>query len=160
MAVENFKSSNMNVMSIFLVFSTIIAAACEEIGWRGYLLPKLQARLTPMKSSILLSILWALWHVPKLLMGVEFFTARFFTIMSLTFVLTYVFNRTGGSIAAVTLIHSVVNLMASFFLLGAAADLRVNLINSAAFILWAAALILSGRKYNSKNDKISVSLEL
>jgi uncharacterized protein len=156
--IENFNSSNISIMSIFFIFSTVIAAMCEEIGWRGYLLSKLQLRISPLKSSIIIGILWAFWHVPKLLMGIKFFAVWFFAIMSFSFILTYVFNRTRGNIVVVTLVHSVVNLMASFCLLGMITDLRANILNSIVYTLWAAFLIRYGKRYYSRSgEKTSLS---
>ena len=36
----------------------------EEPGWRGYLLPRLQAQFTPVRSIWLLGLAWAVWHYP------------------------------------------------------------------------------------------------
>lgn len=36
----------------------------EELGWRGFLLPKLQTQCSALKSSILVGVAWALWHIP------------------------------------------------------------------------------------------------
>lgn len=148
---ENFKSSNIDFISISFVVSTIIAAMCEEIGWRGYLLSKLQFRISPVKSSIVIGLLWAFWHVPKLLIGIKFFVVWFLAIMSFSLILTYVYNRTNGNIVVVTLVHAVVNLTTGFFQLPIDTDLRVNLLNSAAYILWAVVLIRVGKKNFGKS---------
>lgn len=42
----------------------LLTSGLEEPGWRGYALPKLQERHTALKSSWILGVLWAVWHVP------------------------------------------------------------------------------------------------
>ncbi|NLN86173.1 MAG: CPBP family intramembrane metalloprotease [Syntrophomonadaceae bacterium] len=43
----------------------------EEFGWRGYALPKLQAKYSPLKSSLILGFMWAVWHCPQFLVPHE-----------------------------------------------------------------------------------------
>lgn len=137
---------NINTqISASFFFSTILAATCEEIGWRGYMLARLQSSMSPARASLVLGILWGLWHVPKLLMGAQFFALWFIGIMGLTYVLTSAFNRTGGSILAVTLIHSTVNLVVYYTLLGFS-DPRVNLLHSCVYVFWALALAASSHR--------------
>jgi membrane protease YdiL (CAAX protease family) len=48
-----------------------VLAVFEEIGWRAWLLPRLEARLSSAKAVILTSAIWALWHVPFQLSGIQ-----------------------------------------------------------------------------------------
>ncbi|WGX76637.1 CPBP family intramembrane metalloprotease [Paraclostridium bifermentans] len=53
-----------------LIFLTWIApfmifgGGLEEIGWRGFLLPKLLSKYSPLKSSLLIGLIWSCWHLP------------------------------------------------------------------------------------------------
>ena len=47
----------------FLVVLTV-GGAFEEPGWRGFALPRLQARMSPVRATLLLGFLWGVWHVP------------------------------------------------------------------------------------------------
>ena len=50
---------------------TAVLALFEEIGWRGWLLPRLAERMSPRLAVIVTSIVWALWHVPLGLSGIQ-----------------------------------------------------------------------------------------
>src|SRR5947209_2951936 len=42
----------------------VLGALGEETGWRGYALPRLQQRFTPLTATVILSLLWYAWHLP------------------------------------------------------------------------------------------------
>lgn len=47
---------------ILLIFT--IGPLCEEAGWRGFLLPNLLESYSPLPASLLIGILWTVWHLP------------------------------------------------------------------------------------------------
>ena len=55
-----------------LAFLTLIAGLGEEPGWRGFALPRLEARYAPVAATLLLGLLWALWHLPLVLVDPRF----------------------------------------------------------------------------------------
>ena len=46
----------------------------EELGWRGYLLPKIGEKLSPLSASIFTGVIWGLWHAPIIAMGYNYGT--------------------------------------------------------------------------------------
>jgi len=52
------------------IFVLLFVGVGEETGWRGFALPELQKRLSPVVASVVLGAIWAAWHIP--LFGVEF----------------------------------------------------------------------------------------
>ncbi|HEX6739230.1 MAG TPA: CPBP family intramembrane glutamic endopeptidase [Vicinamibacteria bacterium] len=88
----------------------------EEPGWRGFALPRLQARLGPLRASLLLGLLWGLWHLPGFAGG---WLAPFSPLslaglllgaMGFSVVATWVYNRTRGSVLlAGILLHAASN---------------------------------------------------
>lgn len=98
---------------IIVVFTYIFifTALGEEIGWRAYLLPRLQNRFSPFISSLLLGLVWALWHLPLFWMPGNFHQQLplgwfLLQILGSTFIYTWIFNRTRGSLLIALLFHT------------------------------------------------------
>lgn len=86
----------------------------EEVGWRGFALPRMQPRYGPLWGTLLLGVLWTFWHLEDFLTPLrgDFLTnfpIFLLFIMSLAIIFTWVFNHTGGSIFTAILAHTSVN---------------------------------------------------
>jgi membrane protease YdiL (CAAX protease family) len=88
----------------------------EEVGWRGYALPALQARHSAMVASLVLGLVWGLWHLPLILTpaarsGVADVPVVLFLldIVASSVFYAWVYNNTRGSLFAVTLLHTMTN---------------------------------------------------
>jgi len=99
------------------VFILLFIGLGEEPGWRGYAIENLQKMYSPLKSSLILAPIWALWHVP--LMGSEFpapiIPAFLLSVVGATIVLTLVYNGANRSILLPMLCHATVNTIGSGF---------------------------------------------
>ena len=76
----------------------------EEPGWRGYALPQLQARHSPLVSGLVLAAFVALWHLPLVATGMLPPVGLPITF-AITFVYVWLFNRTGGSVLMTMVFH-------------------------------------------------------
>lgn len=91
----------------------------EEPGWRGFALPRLQWRLNPLMSAVVLGILWALWHLPLFWSGVwtpptvPNIVMFILMITGLTIIMVWVFNHAGGSLLIMILTHASFNTFAN-----------------------------------------------
>src|SRR5207248_4936984 len=95
------------LLTVFLpqgVFIILTASFAEELGWRGFALPRLQQRYGPVLGTVILGSLHGLWHLPSfftLVNGPFIFTNYIgFLIVAIatTFLYTLVFNHTKGSV--------------------------------------------------------------
>ena len=87
------------------------AGVAEEIGWRGFALPRLQARYSALTSSLILGMLWALWHFhPQNWPGLAPIAFWYILeVLSLTVIFTWVYNNTRGSLLVAVLFHTASN---------------------------------------------------
>jgi membrane protease YdiL (CAAX protease family) len=85
----------------------------EEIGWRGFALPRLQKERDARSATLILGLLWAAWHTPTFFYNYELsiFSVVAFTvgILSGAAVLTWLYNTTGGSVLAAIVWHGTYN---------------------------------------------------
>ncbi len=100
----------------------------EEPGWRGFALPRLQQRSGPLLGTLILGVLWGLWHLPLFLIpgyngaGTGFvgisvpFIAFVIAATAMAFIFTWVFNNTRGSLLLAMLLHASVNTASDAFL--------------------------------------------
>lgn len=106
---------------VLLVLQFLTTGVAEEPGWRDFAQPRLQDRFGPLVGSLILGPLWGLWHLPLFLtewggwpdvnwvMAAEFVGS---TVL-LSFVMTWLFNRTGESLPVVMLFHANINTLFS-----------------------------------------------
>ena len=128
----------------------------EELGWRGFALPRLQARRTAYRASLLLGLIWGLWHIPLYFVPG---TGQFETVsggmspafaigafvvwtIGLSILFTWLFNETRGSLIVVILFHTSINL-------GAFVPAAVGSTGAASFlyaiVTWIVAVIIVAR---------------
>ena len=82
----------------------------EEIGWRGFLLPRLEARHNGLTASALVAAAWAPWHLAIYWNSSLEFLLRFLVLVfALAFIFTWVYNCSEGSLIPVVLLHVMAN---------------------------------------------------
>lgn len=89
----------------------------EEIGWRGYVLPRLQKKFNALTSSLILGVIWGLWHLLRFLPHWDPVSFAWFMVHILAFsvILTWVYNGTKGSLLMVAIMHASSNTAGIFF---------------------------------------------
>jgi len=110
--LPNFAPANQ-LLTIFLI-CVFTGALGEELGWRGTALPRQQARWNVLISSLILGVLWGLYHLPSfLLSGLPLQGAPLIPFMlaalGITVLVAWTFNHTGGSLIPVFLYHFTFN---------------------------------------------------
>ncbi len=140
--------SSLLSLSVFNISTLIGGPLCEEPGWRGFALPRLQTRFGPVVASFLLGTLWACWHLPIFLTK-SWTSANFPTylliVTGLCFSMTFLFNLSGGSVVTAIASHAFFNTV-SRWLAGLLGDAKLRSTPSPEVTLglaaWAVALLI------------------
>lgn len=120
----------------------------EELGWRGFALPRLQRRMNALNASLILGVLWALWHLPAFwvpgaalpldepptLMGILQYVVN---VVGVTLVFTWLYNSTRGSLLIDFLFHAAYNALPTLLFV-------TTSITPSAFtwVIWSFAILL------------------
>jgi len=101
------------LLVIAIIFSTPVQSG-EEIGWRGFALPRLLERMGFARASILLGVIWAVWHLPVFFIpGADKYGQSFpvwaLGVTALSVAMAWIYVHTGGSLLLTMLMHAAVN---------------------------------------------------
>jgi membrane protease YdiL (CAAX protease family) len=126
---------------IFLQQMLIGSAMGKELGWRGFDLPPLRGKWNALVASILLGLVWGVWHLPKFLIVSDPIAEQFFLwfllgIVAEAILFTWVYNNTGGSLLLALLFHTSINIT-YLFLAPADANPLLSLI-----LVWALVAVV------------------
>jgi membrane protease YdiL (CAAX protease family) len=131
----------------FFAINLPFAPLWEEIGWRGYLLPRLEALMTPFAASMVVGVIWGIWHTPWKLMiagsAAGWVLLCFFVaVLGMSILFAWVYNATKGNLSVLVLLHASYNSSVNAYL-GHAMDLaRMKPFLAVTLGIWLGAVAL------------------
>jgi uncharacterized protein len=96
------------VTGLLILCVPFIGGAWEEPGWRGYALPRLLTSRTPMAASLVLGVIWAVWHVPLFLTGDQHWSDLVLVVFA-SVVFTWLFQNALQSVLIAMVLHATNN---------------------------------------------------
>lgn len=149
-AFPKFTFPGIRLLPVILV-ATFFALG-EELGWRGFALPRLQGRFNALIASLIIGLLWWAWHLPEALGGpaaglsLQQSIGREFRDLLLdvaaSILITWIYNSTGGSVLLATLFHVGLGLLAQFLPIPNAPNVSLVDILFIVILCSAAAIIV------------------
>ena len=100
--------SGFTVLSFFgsLFLNLLMGPLSEEGGWRGFALPRLEARFKALASSLILGIIWACWHLPFYFVETRMaFYIYVPLVLVISILMTWGYNNTYGSLLITIIFH-------------------------------------------------------
>ena len=147
------------------LFILLFIGLGEEPGWRGFALPVLQRQHSPLKASLILAPLWAIWHLP--LIGHEFqgpiIPAFLISVFGGTLVLTWLFNHTRGSVLLVMLFHATINTVGAgliFPLFSGAALILLWHVQSLLWLCLGLVALVYGRRQTNRTTGAAIAVSV
>jgi membrane protease YdiL (CAAX protease family) len=151
--------TNVLPTALIILLVPAIGGAWEEPGWRGFALPGLLARHSALRASLVLGVLWAVWHVPVFLVGDQHWS-DLLLVVAVTVFLTWLFVNAGGSVLIAMVFHAMNNAFsgeyASQMFTGADSTRQSWML----VLVWtvAAALVLCfGRGFRSSRTRVALT---
>lgn len=126
----------------------VLGPISEEFGWRGYALSRLQMRLNPLVSSVIVGAVWGFWHLPLFMMpgtsqnvlGIPF--AGFLCgVMATSILMTLFHNRTRGSIVTAIFFHWVYTYASQVTATGVTRSPLYNWLEYSPYVVLAIAAV-------------------
>ena len=142
--------SRLSIFPTQFIPIMLVIALGEETGFRGYALPKLLEKHSPLAATLILGTLHAIWHVPLFLTGDSWWVVLH--VIGGAFLFTWIFMNTRGSVFLAILLHSANNAWAKVIspsFGGVFADQYTMLVGF-AFVAMAAILIFAARPKMSR----------
>lgn len=141
---------NTTVIAVLIgfVFSIFPGSAMgEELGWRGFALPGLQAEHSALSASLLIGVVWGLWHLPLWLTGSESHAIGLFpvfvvSVIALSILATWMYNGSGGSLLLIVLLHAAANLPLTFLITPLGRDMTQIFLIFVALLVVAATVVV------------------
>jgi membrane protease YdiL (CAAX protease family) len=90
----------------------------EELGWRGFALPRLLEGRSALSAAVILGVIWGVWHLPAFIIGgtpqaTISLPVFLVSLVATSVLMTWVFNGTRGSVLMAVLFHWTINTCAS-----------------------------------------------
>ncbi|MBF2028308.1 MAG: CPBP family intramembrane metalloprotease [Oscillatoriales cyanobacterium C42_A2020_001] len=134
----------------FAINLALGGALGEEFGWRGFLLPLLQSRLSALLASMVIGVIWAFWYLPLFLIPGQLqqhlpFGLYVLNTIALSILFTWTYNSTGGSVFSAILLHTSVDYWSGVIPVLPHAAGSVQPFAIAVLLIWVVALSLVGQ---------------
>lgn len=145
----------------YALFMLLFGPLPEELGWRGYALDALQLKWNALTASLVLGVLWTLWHLPLFFMagtfqseqlglGTPAFWAYCLSTVLSSILFTWIYNNTNRSTLSAILFHFMVNFSGELFALNEQARLYQALLLIplilAVVIIWGPETLTGQRQ--------------
>ncbi len=149
---------------LMLLMGLFLGPLSEEGGWSGFALPRLQSKYNAFTASLILGVLWAVWHAPLWFVpgspqSTMPFWLFFIATVALRFIMGWAYNNTNGSLIIAVLFHLFFNFGNEFAvgILGVPMNSFLYMASGALVIYAVLVVILAGpRNLSPKNNRIQI----
>jgi len=149
-------------LATVLLYNLVTFGIGEETGWRGFALPLLQTKYNALTASLLLTLVWAGWHLPLFLyrpgyvdMDLASIAGWVLSLLTGSILLTWLFNSSKGSILLCAIFHATIDVS---FTSPVADKLTIPIMGLLISISGILITFIFGYQKLSRSDKVQLEL--
>jgi membrane protease YdiL (CAAX protease family) len=154
----------------FFIYNFFSGPASEEMGWRGFALPRMLKKFNAITATMIQGVIWVIWHIPLVLVpdssqSTTFWPVYITLILVINIILSWLWVNAKGSLFITTLAHFCFNFgsVLVLSLLNMAPSMTYNIVGAVLgtlylvliFVLFKARTFLP-RRVNEKADKFKI----
>jgi uncharacterized protein len=125
---------------------TLLGAFGEELGWRGYLQRIVEGKVNVLIASLLVGVLWGLWHVLNYQKGPIYLLFFVLSTLAYSVIMAWLLQGTDYNVVIAGLFHFAVN-AGAYIIKDALTDARLMMLNGLVWGVVAVVIIVLNRKY-------------
>jgi membrane protease YdiL (CAAX protease family) len=136
-----------------LILIIVVGGIGEEIGWRSFLKTTLERKCSVLVSSIIVGIMWGLWHIDRWNFGILFMSVMVLQTISFSIVMALILKDTSNNIIISTALHASFNTGFQIFFGMRFTETKIMLLIAVTILVIAIIVVITNRKYylNQKN---------
>jgi membrane protease YdiL (CAAX protease family) len=138
----------LQLIPAILITTLVAGPFTEEPAWRGFLLPRMQTRYSPLVASLIIGVIWWSWHLPLMIGNPTGQRPPFqFLLLTVAFSILYswIYNNAKASLFLIALLHGVTNIFAAFLFPSQFGEHYLRLWWIYAALWWIASMIVIAR---------------
>jgi len=139
--------NNLSSIIIATLLGFTIGAITEEIGWRSFFQPTLEQKHSVIISSIIVGLIWGLWHIGHFRNGLLFMLGFLVFTISCSIIIVYLLKNTKYNLIISSLFHLSINISFAIFFTDGFGNIKLFLVNGIVWLIAAILTIICGRKY-------------
>lgn len=143
-------STSANPMTVSTILIVLAGALGEELGWRGYLLPLLSNKYNNLISSLIIGVLWGIWHAGDYGEGIGFLLFVISTI-EFSIMMTWLYSKSNKNWFTSFLFHGFFNL--SNYYTGTVISLKFRIVSVFVYAIPVILLLVFSTVFKNKADK-------
>jgi membrane protease YdiL (CAAX protease family) len=134
-------TENLQSLLPIMIIGILVGAVGEEIGWRGFLQPILEKKYSILLASIIVGVIWGLWHISNYQYGALFMLGFMLVTISASIIIAWLLRGTQFNIIIATVFHIAINVGFVVFFKNSLTDYKVMIINGVVWLI--PAMIIS-----------------
>ncbi len=150
--VEIERTDDLASLFSVIIIGMLLGSLFEELGWRSFLQPILERKNSVLGSSIIVGLLWGMWHIGHYKNGVLFMIGFLIFTVSASIIIAWILRDSEYNIIVSTLFHLSINIGFFIFFKNALTNSKLMLINGVVWLVFAMGIIMTSGNLKIENS--------